>query len=87
MVVLEAYVCLVCAGLRHLDGYCSLVDASIVGLMLLHQVLSGEAVEAALAKTLVFLVGTLVLKKLIKVFDPSIVVFLPFSHKEEIDGL
>ena len=39
-----------CAGLRHLDGYCSPVDALTVGLVLLQQVLPGEAVYAALAE-------------------------------------
>ena len=41
-----------CAGLGHLDFYCGLVDASTVGLVLLQQVLSCEAVYAAFAEML-----------------------------------
>ena len=42
VVAFQTDLCFVCAGLRHLDAYCGLVDASTVGLVLFQQVLSGE---------------------------------------------
>ena len=73
------------SGLRHLDSYGGLVDASAVGLVLLQQVLSGEAVKAAFAEIQPVGMLSLVVKKTVNVFDPGVVMLHILGDEEEFD--